>query len=246
MKRLNAGWICLLWLVHAVCADTASCQFFFKKAAPAPSANIPWQELDERATAAAQQMQDRPTMIAQGTSETFLCTPQQYYWLLDNPDRVVIAWRRLGAKCVNITRRGAGRFGYSDELGSDLSWETIHQSPTTRIWLAEGKVKVSPALPLVPVKALVVMHHTEGKSAEGATIMQHQAEVILHTDSRAASAMAKLMGQNATKVAEQGVGQLQMFFSALSSYVSRHPEQADALFNADNPQAIQQTQKIGQ
>ena len=126
-----------------------------------------------------------------------------------------------------------------------MSWETIHQGPGVRIWYAEGKVKASAALPLVPVKALVVLRHVEGKTAEGATFIQHQAEVIIHTDSKAAAAVTKMMGQNATKLTEQGLGQLQMFFAALSSYVDRHPDQADTLFRVENVQVIQQTQKIG-
>ena len=212
----------------------------FKKAAPAP-AEIPWQELNEHATGLAQPMVDRPTVFSRGPAETFVCAPEQYYWLLDNPDRVVVAWRRLGAKCVNITRRGPGRFGYSDEQGSDVTWETIHQGPGVRIWFAEGKVKASGALPLVPVKALVVLHHTEGKNADGAKTIQHQAEVVIQTDSRAASLVTKMMGQSASKLAEQGLGQMQMFFSALSRYVHRHPDEADALFRPDNVEAIQQT-----
>ena len=44
-------------------------------------------------------------------------------------------------------------------------------------------------------------------------------------------------------MAEQGLGQLEFFFSALSSYVDRHPDQVDALFRPENAQAIQQTGK---
>ena len=233
-------WFCLVCSVHVICAGSASAQLFKRTPVVAP-ASIPWQELNERAAIVSQQMIEKPTVFARGAQHTFACMPEQYYWLLDNPDRVVTAWRRLGAKCVSIQRLGSGRFGYTDEHGSDVSWETIHQSPSVHMWFAEGKVKGSAALPMVPVKACVILRHTEGKSSDGASLIQHQAELIIHTDSKAATVITKMMGQSATKLAEQGLAQLQIFFAALSSYVNHHPEQVDALFRPENVQAIQRT-----
>jgi hypothetical protein len=230
MKRLLVGAVCAIWLVHAVCANTANALPLFKKQSLAPEITLPWDDLDERALSLTRQMLEKPTVIARGPAETFPCAPEQYYWLLDNPDRAVVAWRRLGAKCVSIERRGPGKFGYTDETGGDITWETIYQAPGLRVWLAEGKVKPSAVLPLVPVKALIILRHSEGKSPDGAVVMNHQAEVVVHTDSKAASAVTKMMGNSAPKLAEQGLGQLQMFFSALSYYIERHPERMERLF----------------
>ena len=230
MKRLLVGSVCAIWLVHAVCADAANTLPLLKKQPGAPEISIPWDDLDERASSLARQMMEKPTVIARGPAETFPCAPDQYYWLLDNPDRAVIAWRRLGAKCVTIQRRGPGKFGYTDETGSEINWETIHQAPGMRVWLAEGKVKPSAVLPLVPVKALIILRHAEGKSQDGEVVMQHHVEVVIHTDSKAANAVTKMMGNSAPKLAEQGLGQLQMFYSALSYYIYRHPEKLETLF----------------
>jgi hypothetical protein len=229
MKRLLFACVLALCCTSAVCADPLP----LKKLDPAQPISIPWDVLNERATTLAKLMMERPTVQARGPAETFTCTPKQYYWLLDNPDSAVTAWRRLGAKCVSIQRRGPGKFGYTDEAGSDVTWETIHQGPGVRIWYAEGKVKASSVLPLVPVKALVILRHTEGKTPDGIVYMQHHAEVIIHTDSKAAAGVTKLMGQSAPRLAEQGLGQLQLFFSALSCYVDRHPERIDTLFRTE-------------
>jgi hypothetical protein len=194
---------------------------------------LPWDQLSERAAGIAKQLIDRPTVMARGPAETFPCVPEQYYWLLDNPDRAVTAWRRLGAKCVSITRRGGGKFGYADETGTDVTWEVIHQSPEMRVWFAEGKVKPSAVLPLVPVKAIVILRHTDGKTADGVVVVQHQADVVIHTDSKAANAVTKIMGKSGPKLAEQGLGQLQLFYSALSAYLDRHPDRAETLFRPE-------------
>jgi hypothetical protein len=244
MKRLFAGSVCLLWLLHTACADAANTPPLLKKPDPAQTVAIPWDDLDEHAAALAKSLMDRPTVIARGASETFACVPEQYYWLLDNPERAVTAWRRLGAKCVSINRRGPGKFGYTDETGTDVGWEVIHQSPSVRIWFAEGKVKPSAVLPLVPVKALIVLHHTDGKLPDGTLVVQHRAEVVIHTDSRAASAVTKMMGQSAPKLAEQGLGQLQLFYSALSCYLDRHPERVEVLFRTEGA-AVQPLNKAG-
>src|SRR5579883_2224398 len=49
---------------------------------------------------------DSPTMYTHGPTEEFTCRPALYYWLLDHPDRAIQAWRKLGARCVDITDLG--------------------------------------------------------------------------------------------------------------------------------------------
>jgi hypothetical protein len=186
----------------------------------------------------SQRTRGRARQANDGTTDGAGARPDRYvllhsYWLLDNPDRAVAAWRRLGAKCVSIQRRGPAKFGYVDEAGSDVTWETIHQGPGVRIWFAEGKVKPSPVLPVVPVKAMVILRSAEGKARDGVVMVQHHAEVVIHTDSKAAAGVTKLMGQSASKLAEQGLSQLQLFFSALSFYADRHPEHVEKLFSPE-------------
>jgi hypothetical protein len=218
--------LCLL-----LAATSAPAGGLFKKhAAPVPpDPSIPLDEMESAHKALAHSVLDRPTLSAKGPTEKFACRPEHYYWLLDHPDRAVTAWRRLGAKCVNITARGDGLFGWSDDSGSDLVWQTLHNGPNTRVWFAEGKVRPAPVLPLVPIKALLILHHGEAKNASGKTVIEHHADVFLQTDSKTAAAFTKLLGPSAPKLAEQGLGQLQLFFSGLSWYLQRHPEQADRL-----------------
>lgn len=229
MKRFWACWSCVVCCLGAACADAANDPPPVKT----PDMNVPWEVLDQRTTAIAKQIMDRPTAQARGPAETFPCTPEQYYWLLDNPDRAVTAWRRLGAKCVSIQRRGPTTFGYADDAGSDVTWEMVHKANGIRIWLAEGKVKPGPLLPIVPVKALIILRATESKTPDGITMIQHHTEAAIHTDSKAAAAATKLMGQSAPRLAEQGLGQLQLFFSALAFYADRHPEKVEMLFKVE-------------
>jgi hypothetical protein len=235
MKRLIAGSVCVLWLLHTACAAAADSPPLLKKSDP-PIA-IPWDDLNEHAATLAKLLLEKPTVVARGPSETFACVPEQYYWLLDNPERAVTAWRRLGAKCVSINRRGPNKFAYTDDTGTDIAWEVIHQSPSVRIWYAEGKVKPSAVLPLVPVKALIVLHHTNGKSPDGVVVVSHQAEVVIHTDSKAASAVTRMMGQSAPKLAEHGLAQLELFYSALSRFIDLHPERVELLFRPEGAAA---------
>jgi hypothetical protein len=183
---------------------------------------------------AIRQILERPTLCSQGPSESFLCRPEVYLWLLDHPDRAVLAWRRLGAQCVNITERGGGSFGWADGQGSEVTWETIQRGPDQRIWYAEGKVRASPLLPLVPVKVVVVHRHKEGRSAAGKPLVQHQSDVYLHTDSKAVGLVTRMLGASASRLAEQGLGQLQLFFSGLSWYLYQNPERAEALLGPES------------
>lgn len=203
----------------------------FKKHAPPtpPPSAIPLDAMGEKQRALARSVADRPTLAARGPDETFACRPDQYYYFLEHPDRAVTAWRRLGAKCVSITPRGDGLFGWSDEHGSDLVWQTLHHDDAVRVWFAEGKVRPAPLLPLVPFKAVLVLHHDEGKNPDGATVIHHHTDLFVLTDNKTAAAVTKLLGQSAPKMAEQGLGQLQLFFSGLSWYLQRHPDRVEAL-----------------
>lgn len=233
MKRLFTGWLCAVWLISAACAKAEDAPGLFKKIDASQTVTIPWNDLDERVSAIAKQMMERPTLVSRSQGETFSCMPEQYYWLLDNPDRAITAWRRLGAKCVTIQRRPNNKFGYVDDAGSDVAWETVHQAPGLRIWFAEGKVKPNAVLPLVPVKAMILLRYTEGKLPDGSMVIQHHSEVVIHTDSKVANAATKLMGASAPKLAEQGLGQLQLFFSALACYLDRHPDRVETLFRPE-------------
>lgn len=176
---------------------------------------------------------DHPTLYAQGPTETFPCDPTVYHWFLDHPDRAAAAWRRLGAKVVDINDRGNGRFGWVDGAGSDVHWDTIYRDDHMRIWHAQGEVKPGPLVAAVPFHAVLVLRYTTGQDDRGGTIVRHQADLALHTDSRSALVIAKLIGAAAPRLAEQYVGQLEMFFSALPWYIEKHPERAQELLSAE-------------
>jgi hypothetical protein len=205
------------------------------------AASVPLQEVTEHYREGVKITLEKPALYTQGPVETFACAPHVYYWLLEHPDRGVVAWRRLGAQCVMIVDRGAGRFGWTDEHGSDLQWETVYHSSDKHIWYAEGKVRPAPMLPLVPVKAVVVLRYSEQTGPNGVKMMQHQADMFLHTDSAGAALATKLLGAAAPKMAEQCVTQMQMFFAGMAWYVHRFPDQAATLLMvpAESPPGVQ-------
>jgi hypothetical protein len=230
------GLICLAGLTWANGA-AARAQAPFKVVPVSPdkmdkvkaAACVPLQEIPERYREGVKTAIEKPTLFTQGPTETFACAPKVYYWLVEHPDRGVLAWRRLGAPCVMINERGPGRFGYSDEHGSDLVWDTVYQSKDQHIWYAEGKVRPAPLLPLVPVKAVVSLRFSEETGQGGVPMMQQQADMFLFTDSIGAAVAAKLVGAAAPKMAEQCVTQMQMFFSGMAWYLNRYPERAPVL-----------------
>ncbi len=199
------------------------------------SARLPIDDMPAAVREKVRQVADRPTLYSQGPAETFPCDPTIYQWFLDHPDRAVAAWHKLGAQCVAITDRGAGRFGWSDGAGSDVHWDTVYKSAELRIWHAEGQVKAGPLVPTVPFEAIVVVKHATGKDDRGRTVVRQQADLILHTDSRSAQIAARILGPTAPKLAEQYVAQMEMFFSALSWYIHKHPDRAEELLAATPP-----------
>lgn len=172
---------------------------------------------------------EQPTLFARGPVESFRGRQAIYEWLLDHPDAASRAWRKLGAPCTAITERGAGVFGSNDGQGSDVRWQTAYRNERLVVWYADGKVRPVPLLPVVPVQAVVVLRFAEGKDALDRPMMRHQADVFFQTDSKTAAAVTGMFGPSAPKFAEQCVGQMEMFFSALTWYFGQHPERVESL-----------------
>ena len=236
--HLEIGWLGLvasLFWASGGMAQAQTSRLTPERAAPMFSAPVPVAELPDPVREAVRNVVTAPTLSAIAPAEDFCGPPAMYQWLLDHPDRAAVAWRRLGSPCLEITDRGAGCFGWEDKQGSDLRWETVHRSPTMRIWYAEGKAKPSLLLPTLPVRAVVVLHHGTYQDSTGRPRICHQADLYLQTDSRTATIIAKLLGPTTPRLTEQAVSQLQIFFSALTRYVDRYPERAETLFFGDRP-----------
>jgi hypothetical protein len=199
------------------------------------AADLPLDELPADVRGSVQLVVSKPTLFTRAPAEVFTCCPCIYQWLLANPDQAVVVWRRLGAKCMDIQNRGKGVFGWADGQGSDVRWWTVHHSPQMRIWYAEGNARAAGILPLVPVRAVVVLRHTEGKNSAGRPIVRHQIDMFLQTDSKTAALVARLMGPSGPRMAEQSAGQMAMFFSALAWYLDQHPAKAQTLLQGILP-----------
>lgn len=190
---------------------------------------IPLDSLPAGQRETVRRVMEHPTLASNGPVEVFRGSPTLYDWLLDHPDRAVRMWRRLGARCMEITDCGGGRFGWTDGQGSEVHWEAVVRGPRLRVWYAEGGVRPDGLLPRVALRAVVVLRFTEDEAGVGRAEIRHQADLFLQTDSKVAALVARMLGPSAPRLAEQCVGQMELFFSALVWYLDRHPEHAEAL-----------------
>lgn len=172
----------------------------------------------------------RPTLRSTGPVETFRCSPMTYYWLLENPDQTAKLWREIGATCADIRRRAPGVFAWRGENGSEVVWQIIHRGPNRHVWYAEGEVQPGALLPAVSVKAIVCAGHVELRDADGSPVVRHQMELIIKTSNHVAALATKILGASAPRMAEDYVGQIEMFFAAMAWYLDQNPDKAARLF----------------
>lgn len=170
-----------------------------------------------------------PTLSTNSTPDRFQVNDVFYRWLLNNPDRVGVAWGRLGVPAVEIKSLGNGRFHWSDEQGSELTWLTVSENERGRIWYADGKVKLGPLLPLIPIRAVAILRHEVTKDIKGRISVKHSLEAYLQTDSKFANLATRLLGPAAPRMAEQAADQLLFYFSGIAKHADAHPDQAEAL-----------------
>lgn len=170
-----------------------------------------------------------PTVTTKAVGEEVVCTVAVYEWLFDHPDRVALAWQRLKVPSVTITDLGGGKFGWGDENGSEIVWETAGTFPDGRVWYATGKVKAAKAAPSIPVQAVIVVSHPKKVEKDGVALFTPTAQVYLHSDSRAANLLLRSIGPAAPKLAEDSAVQLLEFFGGIAAHVQKNPKQADTL-----------------
>jgi hypothetical protein len=170
----------------------------------------------------------KPTLATRGTSEPVVCTAEVYDWLVEHPDRVALAWRRMKVPCVEITDLGNGRFAWAED-GSELVWQTVGRFADGVVWYATGKVKPAPVGPTIPVRAVVVMSFPKTPAAGGLAAVKPVVQAYLHTDSRAANTVMRLLGPTTPKLAQEAAEQLIYFFNGVARHVQKHPDETDAL-----------------
>lgn len=202
---------------------------------PRAAEPLPFEEISGPEKEKVRQVVTHPTFKGRGSGEAFSGRPEIYDWLLDHPDRALTAWRRLGATASDIVNQGDGHYSWSDAHGSHITWHTVYNHQNLRIWYAEGKVRPAAFTPLVPVQAVLVLRHGDMVENPGRSLLIHQTEVFVQTDSRAAALAARMMGGSITRLTEQGLGQLELFFSGLVWYLDQHPDRVGRLLCEDKP-----------
>ena len=80
---------------------------------------------------------------------------------------------------------------------------------------------------VLPNAAAGAAYHVLGP--ESYPQIKHQIEVFLHTDSKTANLMTKMLGDGAPRMAAQGSEQLLMFFSGIAKFAHDRPEKARGL-----------------
>ncbi|HEV3384222.1 MAG TPA: hypothetical protein VG097_05370 [Gemmata sp.] len=170
-----------------------------------------------------------PTVATKATGDEIVCTVDVYQWLYDHPDRVALAWQRLKVPTVNITDLGEGKFGWSDNNGSEVIWQTVGTFPDGRVWYASGKVRPALAAPYVPIQATFIVSHPRKAEKDGVAVFVPSVQVYVHSDSKAANLALKLIGPTAPRLAEDAAGQLLEFFGGIGTVVQRYPTKADLL-----------------
>lgn len=232
--------VCLLWAIVSglglVSTGRAQDRPLFRistrtdRPAPSSAPDVPLDALPPGLRERVASVLERPALTAKGPSETFNARPETYRWLLDHPQVGVRLWRQLGAKVADINDRGDGVFQWKDDNGSQVDWHIGLRTANLVLWYAEGKIKPSPLLPTTAFRAVAVLHYTTGNDTTGKPAVRHQVHFHLRCDSAAVALAARLLGASAPRMAEQYLGQLQVFYGGMAWYLDQDEDRARQMF----------------
>jgi hypothetical protein len=220
--RLLAGLLLLGALGKAVAGPAV---FPSGPVTPAESP-VPVESLPADLRDKARSVLDTPSLNAKAPAESFHAAPDVYQWLLDNPQTAIKLWRQLSAKVSDVVEEGPGKYRWKDGQGSEVLWQTAHKAEGLHVWYAEGKIKASALLPASGFRALAVLRYSTGHDADGKPAIRHQVQFFLRCDGRAMSLAARLLGNSAPRLAEQYLGQLQLFYGGMAWYLCQDTARA--------------------
>jgi hypothetical protein len=190
---------------------------------------VPLDGLPADLRAGIQAVLDQPTLGAKAPIETFNARASTYRWLLEHPGEGVKLWRLLGARVTDINDRN-GTYYWKDGQGTDMHWRIVYRDGSTQAWFAEGKAKPTFLLPASPFRAFVVLKYTIGTDLNDRPAIRHQVHFLLRCDSRAMALAARILGASAPRLAEQYLGQLQLFYGGLAWYLGQDENRGRKLF----------------
>ena len=125
---------------------------------------------EPRVPRCGRQVHGQGDRLDRARGDEVVCTVAVYEWLYEHPDRVALAWQRLKVPSIPINDLGNGKFGWTDEYGSEVVWQTVGTFTDGRIWYATGKVKAAPATPSIPVQSVVVVRHKKRIEKDGVAL----------------------------------------------------------------------------
>jgi len=226
--RLTMVGLVVLAAAGAVSAGEPTPVSISPFAAPAP--RLPVEALAPAVRDKVQAVLDKPTLSAKSVAETFNTDHAFYRYLLDHPDHAVKLWHKLGAKVSDMDPQGGDVYLWKDGQGSEVTWQIVHREKGLHVWYAEGKVKPGVLFAAHPFRAVAMLQYTEGVDYGGLPAVRHQVHFHVRCESRAITLAARVMGASAPHLAEQYLGQLQMFYGGLAWYVYQDAERAKKLF----------------
>ena len=221
---LLGRFACSLLLLSVLLPSSASAESIDQDIArQICAAQVPLEKLDPQLQVKVGQVLQQAPLFVRGPVESFPCRPAVYGQLLDNPDWVIHCWRLLGACKANILRKQDGTFLGKDNLGSEIHWQPLLLEAGRRIWYVEGKGRPAPLMPVVHLKAVVLLRFQTVEGDDGRIGIRHRVDMFAQYDGKAVDLLSKLGGMSVDSAGKKVLDQVGLFYSGMAWYLSEHP-----------------------
>jgi hypothetical protein len=187
------------------------------------AAQVPYAHLPEPLRSKVATLLEKPTLYTRGPVEAFPCRPAFYVWLLDRPHLVSRAWKALGAQCAPIEATGNGSFVARHPTSGELRWQEIFKEPGQQIWYAEGTGRPALLMPVMSLRAIILLQYEPVHGADGRVGIRHRTELFAQFDAPAAQWVSRMWGQSSETMARKMLEQVEIFFSGIAWYLSEYP-----------------------
>lgn len=184
---------------------------------------LPLSELTSDSVAKVNDILNNMSMFRRLPTLSFEVDPDVYNYLLRHPDVTVATWRAMEISKFQLNQVQPNCYDADAGDGSVGRIEVLRQTPTETLIHCDGAFK-SPLLPRpIIARALMRLHTSFTKEADGRVIGTHSGDVFVEFPSQAVETVARVISPVSHSIADRNFKQISLYAHLMTQAMARHP-----------------------
>lgn len=189
---------------------------------------IPYRALDGDGRRKVDAVLENVTVFRRMPTQSIMCDPDLYLFMVRHPDVIVDLWRALGISNVSLLRTGPQTFHGRDTEGSMTDIQFLYSTSDTHVIYAVGTYAGGVFTKPVQGGCLLLLKSVYGRDAQGKVQVTSRLDAFFRVDHTGVELMAKTFQPLIGKSADTNFMEATRFFNQLARVAESRPEMLES------------------